>query len=459
MSLNFWGKRKKLLLYWCVPAVIILSLILAFVTLNGKGFYRGIYIENINISGLKMETARALLESETSKILGDCKVTLRDGHNTWIIYSEDIGLKLTIDRALDEAYKVGRTGNPFQRIYSIINTGYKGCIYHTGITYQRAALRSVLTNIKKQIEKKGKSAQVKYKNGNITLVKEEIGRVLDVDENLEMIDNYITRRNFISINLIVKEKLPSILYSDIKEIKGVIGSFSTNFSPNDSNRCYNIKLACEKISGTILLPDEVFSMNKALGPRTLENGYKEAPVILRNQLVKGAGGGICQVTTTLYNSVLESKLKVCERTHHSMPLGYVEMGRDATIAEDYIDFKFKNDSGYTVCVYAYTEDNSVHVVILGKTLQKAGKVVLKSVVTDVYQPDGEEITIDDSMPDNQRVVEREAKKGYRAVVYRETYDNSGRLIEKEKISEDVYSPVKARIRVSPNYNIDMENTD
>jgi vancomycin resistance protein YoaR len=459
MSLDFLGKRKKFLLYGSMLAVILLSVILAFITLNEKGFYRGIYIEKINISGLRIETARALLKDETLKMFNNCEITLKEGGNSWIIYAEDIGLELMIDQALNEAYKVGRTGNPFQRLYSIINARYMGCAYFAGVSYQKTALRNVLTNIKKQIEKNEKNAEVRYKNGNITFVKEEIGKVLDVDENLELIDNYITRKKFGSINLITEKKFPSIMYSHIKEIKGIIGSYSTKFSLNDSNRCYNIRLACQKISGSILLPDEVFSMNEALGPRTLENGYKEAPVILKNELVKGTGGGVCQVTTTLYNSVLRSKLEVCERTHHSMPLGYVQMGLDATIAEDYIDFKFKNNSSYPVCIYAYTEGNSVHVVVLGKTPQKAERVELKSVVTNEYEPKGEEIIIDDSLSHNERIIEREAKKGYRVVVYRETYDSSGNLVKKEKISEDVYSPVKARVRVSRNYDSDVSNTD
>ena len=92
----------------------------------------------------------------------------------------------------------------------------------------------------------------------------------------------------------------------------------------------------------------------------------EAPVIFKNELVKGTGGGVCQVTTTLYDAVLKSKLKVVERTHHSIPLGYVAPGQDATIAEDYIDFKFQNNRDYPICINAEVKSNKLNIILLGK---------------------------------------------------------------------------------------------
>ncbi len=457
MLLDFFRNKKGLIISACILAALLVSAALAFITLNMKAFYRGISIDGVNVSGLKMEEAKALIDWEVKNIFDSQKITLRYGNSAWVIYLSDISMEYMTDEALDEAYEAGRRGNVFYRLYSIIKTRYEGAAYFSEISYDEEKLRNILLDIKKQIDKNERSATVEYGNGNITIVKEEIGRILEVDENLKMLENNIERRNLQSMDLIVRENFPRVLYDDLKDIDGVIGAFSTAFSLQDYNRCYNIKLACEKINGTVILPGEMFSMNEALGPRTLDNGYREAPVIFKNELVKGTGGGVCQVTTTLYNAVLESKLQVCARTHHSMPLTYVDLGLDATIAEDYIDFKFKNNTGFAVFVYACVEGNSVSIALLGNKDDTGLKVVLKSTVVEEYEPEGEEVIIDDSIPDNQRVVAREARKGYKAVVYRETYNKKGELTEREKISEDIYAPVKAQVKVNRNFSEDAGN--
>jgi vancomycin resistance protein YoaR len=257
----------------------------------------------------------------------------------------------------------------------------------------------------------------------------------------------LDQKNFASFDLIVDEIEPEIRETDINRIEDVIGSFSTRFNLGDVNRSYNIKLACNKINDILLMPGQDFSMNKSLGPRTAENGYKEAPVIFKNELVKGTGGGVCQVSSTLYNAVLLSKLKVLERTHHSMPLGYVDMGRDATIAENYIDFKFRNSNGYPIALFSFVKGNELRVFILGRNKEKGRKVVLKSQVVEKYEPQGEEVEYADEMLENERIILRQPRTGYKVMLYRETYGVDGELIGREKISEDVYAPVKAKVKV------------
>ena len=189
---------------------------------------------------------------------------------------------------------------------------------------------------------------------------------MDVDKNVEIIENRILRRDFSVINLQVEEIVPEIQLEDISHIQEVIASFSTNFNPNNANRTYNIKLACERINNSMILPNQVFSMDKALGTRTKENGYKSAPVIIKNQLIEGVGGGVCQVTSTLYVAVLKAKLSVVERVNHSIPLGYVEPGQDATIAEGHIDFKFKNNKEYPILLNAEVSGGKIIIRLIGK---------------------------------------------------------------------------------------------
>lgn len=248
-------------------------------------------------------------------------------------------------------------------------------------------------------------------------------RELDVDTNLKLVENYLTKRDFSDIELIVGEKEPEITYEDVKEVNSVLSSFSTTFNRNDVNRTDNIKLACSRIDNLLVMPGEEFSMNRELGPRTHANGYKQAPIIFRNELVPGTGGGVCQVSSTLYNAVLLAGLKVTEREHHSMPLSYISPGRDATITESSIDFRFVNNMEHPVLISANVKGNKLTISILGKKRDDGTEFRLRTKTVGIYRPKPEKIVLDETLEPGQKVVERKAKNGIRVILYRDSYKN------------------------------------
>ncbi|KNY28212.1 VanW family protein [Pseudobacteroides cellulosolvens] len=439
---------KKVRIIWAtVAAVIIFISIFAAVVLKDKTIYLGISIDGIDVSGLDINTAQERLNDAIGRVNPVKKVVLEYAGNAWQYDFEELGIGFKIQNAIEEAYSIGRSGNIFYRLYSIIATRIKKHNIISQLHFDRNLMIQVLKVIKKDVDRQEMNAAVKFQQGKITIVGHETGKRLDINKNLDNWTSKLEAKNFTSHELIVEEVEPEIKETDINHIENIIGKFSTRFNEGDANRSYNIKLACSKINGILLMPGQNFSMNESLGPRTAANGYKEAPVIFKNELVKGTGGGVCQVTTTLYNAVLLSKLKVLERTHHSMPLGYVDMGRDATIAENYIDFKFRNSSGYPIAIFSLVKGNVIEVYILGKDRENGMKVVLKSQVVEKYEPQGEEVEYVDEIPENERVVLREPKTGYKVLLYREIYGSDGVLLFREKISEDVYAPVKAKVKV------------
>jgi vancomycin resistance protein YoaR len=197
----------------------------------------------------------------------------------------------------------------------------------------------------------------------------------------------------------------------------------------------------------IILPGESFSMNKALGPRTHENGYKEAPIIFKNELVPGTGGGVCQVSSTLYNTVLLAGLDVIEREHHSMTLSYISPGRDATITEDSIDFRFVNNLDYPICLHAAVNGNVLNISILGKKRDDGLLIKLRTEVIRMYNPKPDIVILDNTLEYGQTVTERKAKKGIRVALYREAYKDN-KLQWRQKLTEDYYKPIQGKIRVS-----------
>ncbi|OHW62326.1 vancomycin B-type resistance protein VanW [Andreesenia angusta] len=145
----------------------------------------------------------------------------------------------------------------------------------------------------------------------------------------------------------------------------LLGSYTTYFSARDTNRNYNIALSARSINGRTVAPGTVFSFNGATGLKNKANGYRESIVISGGKFVLGVGGGVCQTSSTLYNAVLNAGLQVVERHPHSQPVSYVPRGRDATVADYALDFKFRNNTSYPLKIKASTTSNSVTVSIYG----------------------------------------------------------------------------------------------
>lgn len=444
-----WLKRYKIPLI--VLAVIATAFIMLVVFLTGNTIRRGIRIEGADVSGLNTDEARMLLADSVNKNYSGGSFSLRYETREWKFGLDEISYRFLVDDAVSKAFSVGRTGSIFSKVFRASNLLMSNIDLKIETDYDSDKLFAILSNIKSEIDTEQANASVTYNSGNINLTRSKEGKQLDIDRNLKLVENHLKAKNFEGIELDVDVIKPAIAYEDIKEIDTVLSYFSTTFNAGDINRSDNIKLACSRLNGRILFPGDEFSMDGALGPRTVENGYKEAPVIYKNELIKGPGGGICQVTTTLYDAILLAKLQVLERSPHSMPLGYVKPGQDATIAEDSIDFKFTNSHDYPVCLAAGVSGSRINIRVLGRSNSEENTVKLVSDVIAEYPPGEDEIEIDNTLADEEKVVSKEARKGLRVILYRDTYSASGTLLEREKISEDYYKPSKGLIKVNRNY--------
>lgn len=207
----------------------------------------------------------------------------------------------------------------------------------------------------------------------------------------------------VTTNMIGSEAFPDLL-----------SNFSTYYSASNVNRTTNLRLAANKINGTVLMPGETFSYNKVVGARTIAAGYKEAPIYVSGEVVDGLGGGICQITSTLYNAVVLANLDIVERTNHQFVPSYVKASRDATVVYGALDFKFKNNRNYPIkinCsvsggvasfqIFGLKQDNDYQVEISSyetgrtataiyseayKILKKDGKVISKHLLSrDTYK--------------------------------------------------------------------------
>ncbi|OPX43727.1 vancomycin B-type resistance protein VanW [Ruminiclostridium hungatei] len=446
--------RKKARLF--ISAILIITMASAIVyysaacrKLSYEYFYEGVYIDGVNVAGLTKAGAFEKLEADFKNNYRQSSVELISDNSRWTLSLDSINFRFDFQSSIDNAYRLGRTGNWVHRISTIRSLAEKPVNFVVTAQYDKARLYSILSKIKKQIDFSGSNSTYEYNYGKIVYTKDINGTKMDIETNTRLIEAKLLNRDFSDICLDVEVIRPMIAVGDVKELKDVLSVFTTRFNSNNYSRAHNIELAGNRINNYLLLPGEEFSMDCALGPRTSSNGYMQAPIIMRSQFVAGTGGGVCQVATTLYNAVLLSCLEVTKRVHHSIPLGYVPPGQDATISEGYIDLKFKNNRDYTICIVSEVKDGTVTVKIIGR--KRAGETVntvLRPVVMEEYAPPEPEYVVDSSLADQQVRIRVKERKGLKVILYRDSYNVQGALTNSEIISEDIYKPVRGQLAVN-----------
>ncbi len=221
----------------------------------------------------------------------------------------------------------------------------------------------------------------------------------------------------------------------LKQVDGVLGSYTTRFSGTGANRGSNVALAASHINGTLIKPGGIFSYNKIVGPRDEDSGFKEAPVIVKGELEPGMGGGVCQVSSTLYNAVLRSDLKIVQRSHHAFPVHYLPAGLDATVVYGAIDFQFQNNTAAPIYIASGSRHGRLSFTIFGK--RTPGKEVAIALANHTVEPAPVVTAKDPSLPAGRQVVKSAGHRGHRVTVYRIVREN-GAVVRKEMISHDHY---------------------
>lgn len=224
----------------------------------------------------------------------------------------------------------------------------------------------------------------------------------------------------------------------------LLGTFSTTYNTSNQNRVTNLELASEKIDGTIILPGETFSYNKIVGERTIAKGYKEAAVYSGGKVIDGIGGGICQLSSTLYNAVIYANLEVTSRSNHRFLTSYVTAGRDATVSWGTIDFCFKNTRQYPIKVVSSVKNGVVTTEIHGMKEEKEYEVLIESTVTEVI-PYTVNYVKDSTLPQKAEEIKQYGANGAKSVTYKVLKYN-GVIVSRELLSSDTYSPLERIIK-------------
>lgn len=272
-----------------------------------------------------------------------------------------------------------------------------------------------------------------------------IDLILSVEEAQSIIDQ--EEKEEYSFELKITEADIIIDEIGIEAFPYLISQFSTRYDASNRNRSTNLELAAQKINGKVIMPGEEFSFNKIVGKRTVEAGYKDAAIYADGGVVDGLAGGICQISSTLYNSVLLANLQITERRNHSFTTSYAPAGRDATVVWGTSDFRFINSRSYPIKIEATVERGIAEFKIHGMQEETEYEVRILPVRTQSipYATTYEE---DPTIIPGQQVIKQAGHSGCKVTTYKELIVN-GEIVSKEPISNDTYLPMRTIIKVAP----------
>jgi len=252
-------------------------------------------------------------------------------------------------------------------------------------TIKAAPEKVDIDKIQNAIKKNVQNAE--YISDTGVLVDQIIGiEIADLEEAKKIAESITEEGMQFSIPL--KITLPETTIDSVLEelFKDTLSTYTTSFNVNEKERTENVKLAADSINNVILMPGQEFSYNNVVGERSTERGYKTAKVYQAGQVVDGLGGGICQVSSTLYNAVVKADLEVLERKNHSLPVSYVKLGRDATVVYGVLDFRFRNNQQYPIRIESSISGGSLKIDICGieHLLEHAGFILLERNAVSVH---------------------------------------------------------------------------
>lgn len=291
-------------------------------------------------------------------------------------------------------------------------------------------------NLQKIHEEIYKEPQDAYVQKNPTVVHPEVNGVdfkISVEEAEELLKE---DKEEYTIPLKITKPKKTINNLGEEAFPDLLATFSTRFDGSNYNRNTNIKLAAKKVNGTVILPGEKFSFNTIVGSRTIEAGFKEGTAYIGGKVVPDVGGGVCQVSSTIYNTALLAKMQIVERSNHMFTTGYVAASRDATVYYGSLDFVFKNSRKYPIKMVASANGGVCKVSIYGIKEEKEYEVIIQSKITSYINP----TTIykeDPTLEEGKEIVEQTAITGCRSEGYKILKLN-GKIVSQTLLSKDTY---------------------
>ena len=414
----------------------------------------GIYANDMDLSGMTTQEAGDKIKAYVDSF-GGTEITLNAVNGGTInTTAAELGLKWGNETILNEVSNFGRDGDILQCYKELRDLEYQNKVYKVAFDFDKEKIRTIIEENAGQYNQEAVNATMIKTEAGFEITEGHTGVMVDTGASADTVYDYLTDNwdgTGCSIDLVIVVEEPIGKAEDLAKVQDVLGTFTTSYSTSGGSRSANVANGCNLINGTTLFPGEEFSAYEAVAPFSEANGYYMAGSYLNGQVVDSLGGGICQVSTTLYNAVLLSELDVTERYNHSMIVTYVDPSADAAIAESSgKDFKFRNNTDYPIYIEgSTTSDKHITFTIYGvETRDSNREVAYESVVLERTVPEEEVIYADESLPVGYCSVQS-AHIGYKAQLWKVVREN-GVEVSREQINSSSYmkAPRSATVGVA-----------
>lgn len=403
---------------------------------------QGIYIDSIHVGGMTETQAKEAVQDYINDLKSKT-VTVKIEEKSETVSLKELGYSQVNNDFIEQAIKVGKEGNLIKRYKDLKDVQVENLVYDLTFKTDDKKIKEFLKTKCSVYDVEPLNATVRRENGTFVYTDEVVGKKLEVQETLSAIKNAISdgwNQEDVVITGKVVEDRPKYTRDMVERVDSILGSYSTTYTTSSADRAGNLANGAKLINNTILYPGEEFSAYEKLTPFTPENGYYAAGSYLNGKVVDSIGGGACQVTTTLYNAVLESELEVTERSSHSMSIGYVDLSRDAAIAGTWKNLKFKNNTNAPILIQAYTQDRTITFNIWGEETRDTAnrRVKYETVILSETQPGPDVVTKDPTKPTTYEVTTQSAHIGYVAELYKVIYEN-GVEVSRTRVNRSYYN--------------------
>ena len=482
--------------------ISILSTGFAIANIINKEIITGVTIDGFSVEGLNKEEAKRLLQRKIND-----EINIYVDENLKTISLSQIEVEYDIDSAVEEAFQVGRAKNIFINNFDTLKVRKTGKNIEINSTYNEELLDNTVRKIKEEIPKAVIQPSYSIEGENLIIttgkkgftidekeLKDKIIQAIDlkVMENIkiksfeiepekieieaiynevyrEPKDAYYTKNPFVVhpeqdgidfsieeakkilkddkdnyiIKLIITHAKKTTKEIGTEDFPDLLATFSTKYSSKNKPRTTNLQVATNKINGVIVMPGEIFSYNETLGKRTYERGYREAAGYSGGKVVQTIGGGICQISSTLYNTVVYANLDIVERHNHAFTTGYVGAGKDATVVYGGMDFKFKNSRKNPIKIVSSLQNGVATVSIYGMKEEVEYDVEISTTIlgyisyNTIYEDDS-------SLDYGAEKVTQKGQKGCKSITYK-ILKLEGKEISKTILSKDTYKAMNKYI--------------
>lgn len=407
-------------------------------------FYNNIVIADVEVGNKTIDEAISFVEDHYLYKFLESNLSVSLNEQTFKAPIKNFFIDSNLNDIVETAFNYPKELTFLEKFQLLIGKTKK--VFDIQINFDRVAMDAFVESIVAQVGHPGQNAMIRMSHdkgasdpNKINITPHVPGTHIDKEALVQEIEVALNERSSLVIDgapfMSVKE--PTITTESLQTIDTLIASTDTIFTPGTGSAT-NIKVSAQVIDGILLMPGDTFSFNDSIGNTTLEKGYTYAPSIINSKYVQDLGGGVCQLSSTLYNTALRAGLGSVSRRPHSKPSSYVPLGLDATISWGSIDYQFENTLNYPIYIEAYTKTNRLYVNMYSNSSLKDTKYKIKSEVYKVLSSPVQYIT-DSTLPKGTKKLVQPGEEGYQVKVIREVYEKDT-LKDTEVISYDTYKP-------------------